>query len=287
MHRPSVVLHQPPVVFNTPHPVIHTPQVVSHDQYVTHPVPEFHSSHLVHAGGYMAAPITTSHEENVGQSVSFPHESNLNEVPGNGFNGHHRYGEQEFDFPVGSVPFGTGNLPVGLNGAGFNGAVNDLSAQQGFAGGYGGLGGSGAYLGALNNGPGGYIGAGNEGFLGGFNGGVGGFAGLNNGGFVGAADYNNGAEYPNVGHGPEIGIDTNTNEGFAGDATIDGSHDVRDTLPNAGSEEDSDAVEKSDVPVHQKAHKKWLQKKRNKHSKATKKQIVGGGGGHVAIGLGT
>jgi len=251
VHKPDVVVHQPPVVFNTPNPVVHTPHAVSHDMYVTRPVPEFQGSQLNHVGGVTATPAILGHVENIGHSVSYGR--NCNEGDDDCDN-RQVFGEQEYDFPV-------------RNGVGFGTGMGGFPGFNGF------------YHGGLAGGNVGQAAGFADGYLG--QGGV-----ADGGAGVGVAGFGRG----DIADG-QVGGDEGLaagQEGFAGDAAVDGDHDLRENVPEGGESEaetNNEAAENAETKsTVQKPHKKSLKKNKEKHAKATKKQILGGG--HVGVGLG-
>lgn len=263
VHKPDVVLHQPPVVFNTPNPMVHQPHAVSHDMYVTRPVPQYHGSELQHVGGMMATPAITGHVENVGHSVTYG--NNCDDGDDACLNNNRQvYGEQEFDFPVNNgnqVPFGAG---MGLNG-GVGYAANGAGGFGAVAARYGGFAGNGLVDNAAVNGNGL---VGNAGVVG--NGFVGNVGVLGNGLVGNAGVLGNGL----VGNGV---VD---NAGFAAGTSDADDVAAREDVPEA-QQQDENAETKSKV---ERPHKKSFFRKREKHTKATKKQILGGG--HIGVGLG-
>lgn len=300
VHKPDVVLHQPPVIFNTPNPMVHQPHAVSHDMYVTRPVAQYHGSELQHVGGMMATPAITGHVTNTGHSVTY--ENDCEDGDDSCSNNNHNsrvFGEQEFDFPVtgNQVPFGAG---MGLNG-GVDGEVNSRFAAgagrfgQAGAGGYGGYGAAG--YGAAGYAENGGI-NGNAGFAGNArfdeNAGFAGNAGVGYAGGVGNSFINNaGLAAGNNGFAGAGGVATTDAVDAAG--PINGADDTtgfatREDVPAEGEtadegaeqeQRDENAQVKSKV---EKPHKKSFFRKRDKHIKATKKQMLGGG--HIGIGLG-
>lgn len=263
VHKPDVVLHQPPVVFNTPNPMVHQPHTVSHDMYVTRPVAQYHGSELQRVGGMMATPAITGHVENIGHSVTYDNNCDDNDDTCVNSN-RHVYGEQEFDFPVNNgnqVPFGAG---MGLNsGVGY--AANGGGRFGAVAAEYGGYAGNGfvGNSGVMSNGFADDTGVGN-----GFNGNAGivgnGFVG--NGGIVGNRFVGNGV--------------ADNAEFAAGTGDVDDDNvAAREDVAEPQQEEKAEAKSKVERP-----HKKSFFGKRDKHTKATKKQTLGGG--HVGVGLG-
>ena len=268
VHKPDVVLHQPPVVFNSPNPMVHQPRAVSHDMYVTRPAAQYHGSELQHVGGMMATPAITGHVENTGHSVTYDNDCEDGDEAC--VNNRRGFGEQEFDFPVNNdnqVPFGAG---MGLNGAGAGyaagaGRFGDVAA------GYGGYAGNGLVgnAGYAGNGLVGNAGIAGNGFVGN--------AGIAGNGFVGNADVAGNGFVGNAGVAGNAGFAAGTTD----EEEVDGSFAARENVPASEEQQEENAEVKSKV---ERPHKKSFFRKRDKHTKATKKQTLGGG--HIGVGLG-
>ena len=227
----------------------------------------------------MATPAITGHVENIGHSVTYGNNCDDGDDVCANNNNNQVYGEQEFDFPVNNgnqVPFGAGMRLNGGAGFGANG-VAGAGRFGAVAAGYGGYAGNGLVDDAGVNGNGfvGNAGIVGNGFVG--NSGVVGNGFVGNAGVLGNGIVGNAGVLGNglVGNG----VVDNAGGFEAGTSNVvDDNVAGRDEVPE---QQDENAETKSKV---ERPHKKSFFKKRDKHTKATKKQVLGGG--HIGVGLG-
>ena len=244
VHRPDVVIHRPPVVVHRPSVIVHKPDVILHQPPVVFNTP----------GPMVHQPHAVSHDMYVTHPVPEYHGSELQHVGGMTSTGPILGHVSNIGH---SVSYGANECADGSDDCGptnFGEQEFDFPVN----------GGNSVPFGA---------GMGLGGFAGGYGGGYGGYGGFGHGyGGYGGAYGGIGHAYGGFGHGYG---------GYGGFGHGYGAAVGRDEINEPEEPEEEQAQTKSNV---EKPHKKSLHKKKEKHAKATKKQILGGG--HIAVGVG-